>query len=95
VTRIIFLVGFSIAAAQAFAQSGCKVTKAQYDALKHGMSYAQVVSVLGCEGEELSSSEIAGFKTIMFMWEGRGFGANMNVMIQNDELVQKAQFGLR
>jgi hypothetical protein len=74
--------------------SDCKVSKAQYAALKSGMSYAQVVSILGCEGDELSSSEFSGYSTVMYMWEGDSFGANMNVMLLNGKLVNKAQFGL-
>jgi len=75
--------------------SDCTVTKAQYDALQHGMSYSQAVGILGCEGEELSSSDIAGTKTIMLMWKGDSFGANMTAMFQDDRMIQKAQFGLR
>src|SRR5690242_11917409 len=76
------------------------VTMANYSRLKTGMTYSQVVNILGKEGTELSSSEIAGIKTIMYQWYGDGltgnvFGANMNVMFQNGKLVQKAQFGLR
>ncbi len=58
------------------------------------MSYAQAVEILGDPGEEMSSNEIAGTKTVMYMWEGRTMGANMNAMFQNDKMIQKAQFGL-
>ncbi|TGQ69905.1 DUF3862 domain-containing protein [Mesorhizobium sp. M00.F.Ca.ET.186.01.1.1] len=75
--------------------SDCSVTKAQYNALTNGISYRQAVSILGCEGEEMSSSDIAGYSTIMYMWEGDGWGGNMNAMFQNDEMVSKAQFGLK
>jgi hypothetical protein len=87
------LLALSFLAAPAWA-SDCKVGKAQYDALQSGMSYADAVAVLGCAGEELSSSEMAGYKTVMFMWDGNSFGANMNAMFQNDAMVSKAQFGL-
>jgi hypothetical protein len=74
----------------------CKVTKENYDKLQTGMSYSQAVAILGCDGEELSSSEMGGFKTIMYMWTGSSWsGANMNAMFQNDELVSKAQIGLK
>lgn len=75
--------------------SECRVTKAQYDALSDGMTYSEAVRVLGCEGEEMSSSSLGNIKTVMLMWEGRGLGANMNAMFQNDRLVTKAQFGLK
>jgi hypothetical protein len=77
-------------------QTACKATAAKYKSLKAGMSYSQVVKIMGCEGEELSSSEMAGFKTVMVAWSGKGnLGANMNAMFQNDELINKAQFGLK
>jgi len=60
------------------------------------MSYSQVVSILGSQGTEMSSSDIAGYSTVMYSWDGEGgFGANMNATFQNGELVSKAQFGLK
>ena len=74
----------------------CKVTKEKYDKLQSGMSYSQAVAILGCEGEELSSSEMGGFKTVMYMWTGSSWsGANMNAMFQNDQMISKAQMGLK
>lgn len=70
-----------------------QISMAQYNEIQPGMSYAEVVAILGREGEEMSSNEIGGYRTVMYMWENR-FGANMNAMFQNDEMVQKAQFGL-
>lgn len=83
----------AVLSSPAFA-SDCTVTKAQYDALETGMRYRQAVDILGCEGEEMSSSEMGSFKTIMIVWEGSSLGGNMNAMFQNDRLIQKAQFGL-
>lgn len=80
------------------ADNSC-ATKAGYDRLTSGMSYRQAVSALGCEGEEMSSTEMAGFKTIMYMWVGSGvsgmMGGNMNAMFQNDRMMSKAQMGLK
>lgn len=75
--------------------SDCSVTKAQYEALRDGVSYQQAVRILGCEGDELSSSSMSGYKTVMYMWDGNGFGGNMNAMFQNGTMVAKAQFGLK
>lgn len=71
-----------------------EVTKAEYDQIKNGMSYKEVVSIIGFEGEENSQNEIAGTKTIMYTWMNDN-GSNMNAMFQNDKLIQKAQFGLK
>lgn len=73
----------------------CRATMAAFQAIRSNMSYAQAVQVIGCPGEVISSSSIAGYITIMYMWDGNRFGANMNAMFQNDRLVNKAQFGLK
>jgi hypothetical protein len=77
------------------------VTKAHYDRIQKGMSYRQVVAVIGAEGEEVSRNELEGVpgvmesvETVMYQWQN-GNGSNMNAMFQNDKLMQKAQFGLK
>lgn len=56
------------------------------------MSYEEVVALLG-EGTELSSSEVAGIKTTMYTWDGKGI-SNMNVTVQDGIVTSKAQLGL-
>jgi hypothetical protein len=73
----------------------CKVGLAQYQSLASGMSYPRVIAILGCEGSELSRVDMAGFKTVMYMWQGNSPVANMNVMFQNGALISRAQFGLQ
>lgn len=70
------------------------VTMENYGKLETGMSYEEVVAILGEPGEEISSNEIGGIKNAMYMWEADSFGGNMNAMFQNGELIQKSQFGL-
>lgn len=71
------------------------VNKENYLKIQNGMSYAEVTGILGEDGEELSSNELAGIKTEMYMWKAKGFsGGNMNATFQNDALVSKAQFNL-
>lgn len=85
----------AVATAATAQTTSCKVGLAQYQSLATGMSYSRAVAVLGCEGSELSRSDMAGFRTVMFMWQGNSLAANMNAMFQNDALVSRAQFGLR
>jgi hypothetical protein len=73
----------------------------KYYDIRHGMSYQEVVEIVGKQGYEMSSSEMPGVpgvmpytRTVMIGWEF-GAGANMNAMFQNGELISKAQFGLR
>lgn len=69
------------------------LTLEKFNNLKDGITYKQAVNILGKEGELLSDSSIAGYKTSMYQWS-EGF-SNMNAMFQNGKLVQKAQFGLK
>lgn len=70
-----------------------KVTYANYQRVKNGMSYAEVTAILGEPDQEMARNKIAGHTNAMYMWKG-SFGANMNPMFQNGEMIQKAQFGL-
>lgn len=73
----------------------CSATKAEFDRIRMGASYANVVEIIGCPGEEMARSDLVGFTTVLVQWAGRGgLGANMNVMFQNGLAVSKAQFGL-
>ena len=71
------------------------ITMAKYDRIKTGMSYKEVVEILGKEGKELSNNEVGGIKTVVYQWEAEGAGSNMNATFQKDKLLSKAQFGLR
>jgi hypothetical protein len=75
---------------------GSQVTLENYLKIQTGMTYSQVVEILGEPGEELSRSSFGDITTVMYSWKGKGsLGANMNAMFQNDRLISKAQFGLR
>jgi hypothetical protein len=67
--------------------------KSEFDQIHTGMSYDEVTSILG-SGEVLSTSAIAGHVTTIYGWKN-GDGSNMNVMIQDNRVVSKAQAGLR
>lgn len=71
------------------------ITRAEYEAIQPGMTYDEVVEIIGGPGEEISSSSLGGFTTVMYSWRGSGsLGANANAMFQNGRLISKAQFGL-
>jgi hypothetical protein len=80
-----------------------KCSLAEFNRIDYGMSYAQVVQIIGGEGELTSANRIQGvagvmesIETKLYQWEGvGGFGANMLVMFQNDKVIQKSQFGLK
>lgn len=73
----------------------------EYLKIQDGMSYKQVVDIIGAEGEEMSKNKMDGVpgvmkavETVMYQWVNSN-GSNMNAMFQNDKLIQKAQFGLK
>jgi ribosomal protein S17E len=70
-----------------------KITMEKYNQVATGMTYEQVKAILG-EGTEMSKNEMAGYVTVMYMWQNKD-GSNMNVMFQNDAVNNKAQFGLK
>ena len=44
------------------------VTLANYNRIQSGMSYSQVVNILGESGSELSRSDVMGYETVMYTW---------------------------
>jgi len=71
-----------------------KVTKAMYDEIEPGMTYEQVVNILGFDGEERTTSELSGIRTTIYVWQNRS-GSNMHLTFQNGQLTLKAQYGLK
>ncbi len=71
------------------------ISSAEFQAIKTGMTPAEVTAIVGSPGEVISENELAGTRTVMVQWQGEsGFGANANAMFQNGKLIQKSQFGL-
>jgi len=77
------------------------VSKAKYNAIQSGMSYNEVVEIIGKQGDENASSVVPGvsgvmpsINTQMYSWINWD-GSNMNAMFQNGKLINKAQFGLK
>lgn len=46
-------------------EDGC-VSAEEYAALRNGMSFSNALTILGDDAEELSSSSIAGYRTVMY-----------------------------
>ena len=72
---------------------------ANYNRLQTGMTYDQVVQILGKEGKkgaELGTEKTA-FKVVIYMWAGDGGGpdAELTVLFKDKKLDKKDQFGLK
>lgn len=73
------------------------ITMAEFEKIQNGMTYEEVVNIIGAEGEIISETGQKGeqFYTVLYQWEGEsGFGANANATFQDGKMVNKAQFGL-
>lgn len=77
------------------------VTKTEYDMVKAGMSYDEVVAITGFKGEEDGSTQMDAIPGVMgaitasmYSWENSD-GSNMVIMFQNGKVQQKSQYGLK
>jgi len=69
------------------------VTLANYNKLQTGMSYSEVVEILGNPGKKISD-ETAAPNTVTYMWGGDQVG-NIRVTFQNDRLLQKSEYSMQ
>lgn len=66
----------------------------KFNKLETGMKYADVVKMLGSEGEVISDSDMSGVKTTIYKWSGAS-GAFVKAIFQNGKLIDKVHTGLR
>lgn len=72
-----------------------KITLEEYNQIEPGMTYDQVVKIIGSEGTPSSEVEVVGVNSKLYTWEGVGdLGANANVTFVDGKVTIKAQFGL-
>ena len=65
----------------------------KFAAISQGMSYEEVVGIIGSEGELVSSSSVAGIETSSYKWESNGWGV-ATIMFQDGVVVNKTQVGV-
>ena len=73
------------------------ITKADYDKIQNGMSYADVKGVIGCDGEQMSEVGTKGdsLYTVVYDWKGKDGISNAVLEFQGDQLQMKSQTGLQ
>lgn len=84
----------NVADAETKSTAGSELTLAKFNRVQTGMSYKEVVAILGSEGEVLSSTEAGSFKTESYKWQGENF-ATVIAVFQNDKLFTKTQANLK
>ena len=55
------------------------------------MNYAEVLNILGCEGQVLSNNNT----TVTFQWKGNSPKSNLKITFQDGRLTNKMQTGLK
>ena len=71
------------------------ITLDEFNTIQNGMSYEEVVEIIGSEGEASSTATVGDITTSIYMWKGKGsIGANANVTFIDNKVSAKAQFGL-
>lgn len=70
------------------------ITLEEFNLIESGMSYEEVVDVVGCEGTLMSTVDLMDINTSIYYWYGKNGISNANVTFQNDAVVSKAQIGL-
>jgi hypothetical protein len=70
------------------------LTMDKYNQIKEGMSYTEVVALLGSEGTETLSSGSGKYKVTSYKWEGDNFEF-ITVIFMGDKMTQKVQANLK
>lgn len=70
------------------------LTKDMFAQIKTGMTYEEMVEIIGFEGEEITMSETGGFKVASYQWKGENYSMIIGVFM-NDKLQSKSQSGLK
>lgn len=72
------------------------ITLDEFNQIQSGMTYEQVVEIVGSEGNPTVQSDGAGTSYQMYTWYGNGTaGSNANVTFLNGTVTSKAQIGLK
>lgn len=73
------------------------ITLEKFNKITKGMSYKEVVKILGREGKVERSEIIGGAKTILYRWNASNGtpGAHATALFQDDELIIKNEYELK
>ena len=71
-----------------------EITMSEFSQIETGMSYEDVVAIVGSEGELLSTATVGDVTSSIYVWYGKDGISNANVTFSNDAVLAKAQIGL-
>ena len=75
-------------------QSTAKATMDKYNQVETGMTYDEVVAIMGGDGELSSDTKIAGVSSKLYMWDGENIASNCSITFSDGKVSSKSQFGL-
>ncbi len=87
---LLFAIGFRLSPSEAAG----KLTMAMYEQIKEGMSYEDVVRIIGWKGTEGSRVSQGGMTAVIYTWQLRN-GSNLLVQFFDGKMTSKAQTGLK
>ena len=73
------------------------ITASEFNKIKNGMTYEEVVKIVGCEGELGADASFGSYSSEIYTWKGLLYyisGANANVTFSNGRVSGKASIGL-
>jgi len=80
-----------------YSKSSSKITLEKFNQIQTGMTYEEVVEIIGEEGTVLSEVDMdigEEYKTIIYYWYGSDGISNSNITFQGNKVVAKSQIGL-
>jgi hypothetical protein len=77
-----------------FESANAPCTYEEYLKISNGMTYSEVVEIIGSEGTETSSASAGGYTSKVYKWDGSEKNSNVVVTFTNDLVVAKAESGL-
>lgn len=99
---VLFILIMSVAYLSMLSSSGNSslqeesITLDEFYQIETGMTYSEVVEIIGCDGELMSESSLIDSTYQIYTWKGSGsIGANANVSFANGAVTSKAQSGLK
>lgn len=70
------------------------ITRSEYNAIKIGMTHAEVAEIVGGRGDTITESNISGITGKVVQYFGADGISNAMLQFQNGEVILKSQFGL-
>jgi hypothetical protein len=93
-TTLALFASMVVALAPDIAGATCSVTKERYAALTWLSTYADVVKLFGCDGEQTFRREDPGMASTTYMWDGAVPRSTITLGFGNDRLMGKSNHGL-